>query len=31
LPNDPHVAADTLAVDSEVRNSILLFIPLSLE
>jgi hypothetical protein len=28
LLDDPHVAADTPAVDFEVRNSYLLFIPL---
>jgi hypothetical protein len=27
LPDDPHVAADTPAVDSKVRNSYLLFFP----
>jgi hypothetical protein len=31
LRDDPHVAADTAAVDSEVRNSYLLFILLSLQ
>jgi hypothetical protein len=31
LPDDPHVVADTPAVDSEARNSFLLFIPLSLQ
>jgi hypothetical protein len=31
LSDDPHVAADTPAVDSEVRNSYLLFIPISLQ
>jgi hypothetical protein len=30
LSDDPHVVADTPAVDSEVFNSYLLFIPLSL-
>jgi hypothetical protein len=27
LPDDPHVVVDTPAVDSEVRNSYLLFFP----
>jgi hypothetical protein len=31
LPDDPHVDADTLTVDSEVRNSYLLFISVSLQ
>jgi hypothetical protein len=31
LPGDPHVAAYTPAVDSEVRNSYLLFISVSLQ
>jgi hypothetical protein len=31
LPDDPHVDADTPAVDSEVRNSYLLFISVSLQ
>jgi hypothetical protein len=31
LSNDPHVDADTLAVDSEVHNSYLLFISVSLQ
>jgi hypothetical protein len=31
LPNDRHVDADTPAVDSEVRNSYLLFIFVSLQ
>jgi hypothetical protein len=31
LPDDSHVDADTLAVDSEVRNSYLLFIFVSLQ
>jgi hypothetical protein len=31
LSVDPHVAADTPAVDSEVRNSYLLFIHVSLQ
>jgi hypothetical protein len=31
LPDDPHVDVDTPAVDSEVRNSYLLFISISLQ
>jgi hypothetical protein len=31
LPDDPHVDADTPTVDSEVRNSYLLFISISLQ
>jgi hypothetical protein len=31
LPDDPHVDADTPAVDSEVHNSYLLFISVSLQ
>jgi hypothetical protein len=31
LPDDPHVDANTQAVDSEVRNSYLLFIYVSLQ
>jgi hypothetical protein len=31
LPDDPHVAIDTPVVDSEVRNSYLLFILVSLQ
>jgi hypothetical protein len=31
LPDDPHVAADTPAVNSEVRNSYLLFFSFSLQ
>jgi hypothetical protein len=31
LPDNPHVAVDTPAVDSEVRNSYLLFIFVSLQ
>jgi hypothetical protein len=31
LQDDPHVGADTPAVDSEVRNSYLLFISVSLQ
>jgi hypothetical protein len=31
LPDDPHVDADTPMVDSEVRNSYLLFISVSLK
>jgi hypothetical protein len=31
LPDDPHVDADTPAVDSEARNSYLLFIYVSLQ
>jgi hypothetical protein len=31
LTDDPHVDADTPAVDSEVRNSYLLFISVSLQ
>jgi hypothetical protein len=31
LPDDPHVVADTPAVDSEIRNSYLLFIYVSLQ
>jgi hypothetical protein len=31
LPDDPHVDADTPTVDSEVRNSYLLFISVSLQ
>jgi hypothetical protein len=31
LPDDPHIDADTPTVDSEVRNSYLLFISVSLQ
>jgi hypothetical protein len=31
FPDNPHVGADTPAVDSEVRNSFLLFIYVSLQ
>jgi hypothetical protein len=31
LPDDPHVDADTATVDSEVHNSYLLFIFVSLQ